>query len=143
MKGFRKLFRQLSSLKKGFEAASRWPEIEMQAHLMTAYLHTYDSKGHFMQVEDVEGNLRKIDIDPRKSAQIRIQELYAAVKKHKLSVSKLEKAIFQKMVDIATFEEGKNSQPPPIAPGTKREPFFTFYSKSGKKILVGKALARK
>lgn len=138
MKGFRKLFRQLSSLRKGLEAASRWPDIEQEAFLMNAYLPTYDKKGHFMLVEEADGTLRKIDIDPRKTAQKRVHELYAAVKKHKLSLVKLEKALFQKMEEIATFEEGINVQPLPLPPGVKKDPYHIFYSSTGVKILVGK-----
>lgn len=137
MKGLQKLIRQLESLQKGWLAAHRWPELEEEAHLMAAYLHTYDKKKHTLTLDHPP---RTLSVDPRKTARQKMAELYAAVKKHKLSLPRLEKAIYQKKEEIALFEERPALTPVPQV-AVKKEPYHTLYSKSGLKMLVGKNAA--
>lgn len=141
MKPFPKLLRQLQSLEKGFAAASRWPEIEQEAFMMAAHLHTYDAKSHILRVNDWNtGAERLIHIDPRKTPQKRIQELHAAVRKHKASLVRLEKEIAAKKHAIAHFEIAP-PKPQPLPSTKKKEPFYTYVNEQKVTILVGKNAA--
>lgn len=141
MKPYPKLLRQLQSLETGLKAASRWPDIEQEAFMMAAHLHTYDTKKHTLTVNDWNtGERRYIQIDPRKTPHKRIQELHAAVRKHKASLIRLEKEIATKKEAIANFE----SAPPKLQhlPASKRkEPFYTFLNAQNVTLLVGKNAA--
>lgn len=139
MKGLEKLIRQLQSLQKGYVAALRWPEIENEAHLLQAYIHTFNPKLHILTVEDWnhEGSKREIKIDPRKSPQLKINELHNAVKRHKASLIRLIRQINEKKEAIANFIEIKTIEPVSQI-RKKKEPYLSFTSETGLTILVGK-----
>lgn len=138
-KQYKKLCRQLASLEKGVVAASRWPLLNEEAHLMTAYLHTYNKKAHILTLPDGDDSTqtRIVKIDPRKTPQKRIQELYAAVKKHKASLIRLERQIAEKKALIANFETIPQASQPLPSPH-KKEPYLKFVNSQGKTLLVGK-----
>lgn len=137
MKKFQKLIRQLDSLQQGYKAALHWKEIEDQAHLIAAFMHTYDAKKHTLQVIDWDGNEKTISIDPRKTPQIRMKELHAAVKKHQASLIRLERQIKEKESAIANFVE-EEAAVPQVSLRRVIEPFHKYMTEQKVIILVGK-----